>query len=353
MKKIIAMMLALVLVLSLAACAKQPAAEPAATDAPAQTAAEQPADTSADTADTAEPAADKQYKFGLMLYSSSDEATTTIMNGVKKAAEAAGVELVIGENGGDATKTAALLQTMLSQEVDAIIDATWDASVGLTTSQICKDKGIPLVTCDVEYDDYAHLVGANNYGSGTVNGEYVSNWIKENWDGSVDYVLAMYFFAGGEGVKARIDGCLDAMKDAGVLPAEENVIWQDNNGAADKSKTIVTDFLTAHPDAEKIFIVSNNDSGSLGAYNAVSTMGRDANCIITGYNADSFALEHLATTEDDSWKGTVNFNLAGYGDLAVPALLEILQTGTDNIPHELNTQTFIIDRSNVADYYNG
>ncbi len=349
MKKMLTMLLVAVMVLNLVACSSGGETKEN-TDTPAP----------AEEAETAEPKAEEpqeaegnkgSYKIGLMLYASSDEATITIMNGVKRAAEEAGVELVMGENGGDPTKTAALLQTMFSQDVDAIIDATWDASVGITTSQQCKEKGIPLVTCDVEYDDYAHLVGANNYGSGQVNGEYVANWIETNWDGEVEYVLAMYYYAGGEGVKARLDGCFDTLTEKGLMPAEENVIWQDNSGTTEKSKTITTDFLTAHPDASKIYIITNNDSGALGAYNAALTMGREADCMITSYNGDSFALEHLATVEESCWKGTVNFNLGGYGDLAIPALLEILETGEDNIDHELNTVSFVIDRENVGEYY--
>lgn len=348
MKKMLTMLLAAIMALNLVACSSGgETKENADAQAPAaETEAEAPQEAEEATANGT-----GSYKIGLMLYSSSDEATITIMNGVKRAAEEAGVELVMGENGGDPTKTAALLQTMFSQDVDAIIDATWDASVGITTSQQCKEKGIPLVTCDVEYDDYAHLVGANNYGSGQVNGEYVANWIETNWDGEVEYVLAMYYYAGGEGVKARLDGCFDTLAEKGLMPAEENVIWQDNNGTTEKSKTITTDFLTAHPDASKIYIITNNDSGALGAYNAALTMGREADCMITSYNGDSFALEHLATVEESCWKGTVNFNLGGYGDLAIPALLNILETGEDNIDHELNTVSFVIDRDNVGEYY--
>lgn len=295
---------------------------------------------------------EKTYKIGLMQSSNVDEASITIYNGVMDAAEKYGVEITYGEIGGDHTKITSLLETMLVQDVDAIIDSTWNADVGLNTSQTCKVEGLPLVTCDVGYDDYAHLVGANNYSSGQINGKFVEELVKEEWDGEIEYVIAMYGFASGEGVKSRLIGCLDHLDEVGLLPPEENVIWQDNKGQTDPTRVIVADFLTAHPEAKKIYILTNNDSGALGAYNAVLTADREDDCIITSYNADSFALEHLATVEDSCWKGTVNFNLYGYGELAIPALLEILETGEDNIPHELNTETFVINRSNVHEYYN-
>ena len=343
MKKLLALLLALVMVIGLVACgAKEdaPAADAPAADAPA-----------ADAPAADAPAEKKPYKFGLMIYAETDEATISIRTGVEKAAEAAGIELVIGNNGGDATKTPALLETMLAQDIDALIDATWSAEVGMNTSAICKERGIPLVTCDVEYDDYAHLVGANNYGSGQANGEYAIKWINENWGGEVNHVIAMYGFASGDGVKARLLGCLDMMVEEGMI-TEDQITWFDASNT-EKALSTVRDWLTGNPEADKVFILNNNDSGALGSYQAVQGMGREDDVMLLSYNADSFALEHLAMTEDSCWKGTVNFNLAGYGDLAVPALLEILETGEDNIAHELNTKTFVIDRTNVADYYKG
>ena len=342
MKKLLALLLALVMVLGLVACgaADEPAADAPAADAPA-----------ADAPAADAPAADKTYKFGLMIYSETDEATISIRTGVEKAAAAAGVELIIGTNQGDHTKTAAVLETILAQDIDALIDATWSAEVGLNTSAICKERGIPLVTCDVEYDDYAHLVGANNYGAGQANGEYAIKWINENWDGQVNQVIAMYGFASGDGVKARLLGCLDMMVEEGLI-TEDQITWFDASNT-EVAMSTVRNWLTGNPETDHVFILNNNDSGALGSYQAVQTMGREDDVMLLSYNADSFALEHFAMTEDSCWKGTVNFNLAGYGDLAVPALLEILETGEDNIAHELNTKTFVIDRANVAEYYKG
>ena len=324
MKKLIALLLALVMVFGLVACSAAPKAE---------------------------ESGEKKVKIGLMLYAETDEATISIRTGVENACKAAGVELVVGCIEVDYTKCNSLLDNFVNQGCNAIIDATWSAEAGLATSAYCKDKGIPLVTCDVEYDEYAHLVGASNYGSGEINGEYVLNWVNENWDGKINHVIAMYGFASGEGVKQRLTGCLDKLVAEGVVE-EDAIDWFDASNT-EQAQQVVRDWLTAHPDADKVYIINNNDSGALGSYNAVLTMDREADVMLTSYNADSFALEHLATVPESCWKGTVNFNLAGYGDLAVPALIEIVTTGEDNIAHELNTKTFIIDRANVGEYFKG
>ncbi|MEA4899738.1 sugar ABC transporter substrate-binding protein [Bacillota bacterium Meth-B3] len=289
-------------------------------------------------------------KFGLMLYSEVDEATISIRTGVEKACAENGVELETYSIEMDYTKCPTYLQMFFDHGCDAIIDVTWSAEVGLVTSQTCAAKGVPLITCDVGYDDYAHLVGANNYNSGRVNGEYVADWVKENWGGKIDYVLAMYLVSTGEGVKQRITGCLDVLGENGLMPADDHVVWFDG-ASTELCYGYVMNWLQANPQAKNVYIINNNDSGALGSYNACVAMGREADCIITSYNCDSFALEHFATVENSCWKASCNFNLKGYGDIAVPALLDILNAGVDNQPHELNTQTFMVDRANVAEHY--
>lgn len=366
MKKWFALMLAMLMLFSLVGCAAKeapaadaPAAEAPAADAPAADAPAEQEKADDAAADAVEEAVDEAasagnpgpYKFGVMLYADTDESTLMIRGGIEKAAEAAGVELIITANGGDYTKNAALLENLLNQDVDAIIDATWSAEVGLVTSARCKEAGVPLITCDVEYDDYAHLLGANNYSAGGKNGEFAQAWIEENWDGQLDHVVAMYGFASGDGVKMRLQGCVDVLIEADYI-TEEDVTWFD---AADTEVTmsVTRDWLTGNPDAEHVLLLSVNDSGGLGAYNAAATMGREENVIVLSYGANSFALEHLATVEESCWLGTVNFNLEGYGDVAVPSLIEILSAGEDNLPHELNTETFVISRDNISEYFSG
>ncbi len=164
------------------------------------------------------------YKFGLLLYSQSDEATTSIRNGVESACAKYGVELEVFVVEGEYAKIPTYIQMFADHGCAAVIDAVWNAEAGLTTAAQCKDLGLYLVTCDVEYDDYAHLVGANNYLSGRANGTYVTGLINDEWDGQIDWVLAMYGFNTGEGVKMRLQGCLDVLQENGLLPDEDHVL---------------------------------------------------------------------------------------------------------------------------------
>ncbi len=112
-------------------------------------------------------------------------------------------------------------------------------------------------------------------------------------------------------------------------------------------------WLQGQPDASHIYILNNNDSGALGSYNAVMQEGRNDDVLITSYNCDSFAVEHFALEEQDCWRASCNFNLGGYGDIAVPALLLMLTTqNNESCAHEMNTVTFMVDKNNVNNYFN-
>ena len=297
-------------------------------------------------------AAAADHKLGLMLYAETDEATISIRSGFEKACEENGVELEVYSIDLDYSKCPTYLQMFFDSGCDMIADATWSADAGLLTEATCQEEGIPLFTCDVEYGDYAHLVGANSYEAGRTNGQYITDWVNEHWDGQINEMVCLYPVSTGEGVKQRITGALEVLEENGLWDkGEDGCTWFDS-GNTELAFKYVTDWLQGNPDADHVVIIGNNDSNGLGMYNAVEQMGRQDDCIILSFNCDSFALEHFATTEEgDPWLASCNFNLAGYGDLAVPALIEIVESGEDKIEHELTTQTFMIDRSNVNDYW--
>ena len=291
------------------------------------------------------------HKLGLMLYGEADEATISIRTGFEKACEENGVDLEVYSIEQDYSKCPTYLQMFFDSGCDMIVDATWSADAGLLTEATCKEEGIPLFTCDVEYSDYAHLVGANSYEAGRTNGQYITDWVNEHWDGEVNYILCLYPVFTGEGVKQRLTGAVEVLGENGLWDkGEDGCEWFDSRSTEEAYK-YVTDWLQGNPDATHVFIIGNNDSMGLGQYNAVEQMERQDDCIVSSFNCDSFALEHFAATEEgDPWLASCNFNLSGYGDLAVPALIEIVESGEDNIEHELTTQTFMVDRSNVAEF---
>jgi len=344
MKKLLALLLALVMVVGLVACGNNdaPAAEAPKADAPA---ADAPA---ADAPAADAPAAEKKVKVGLISFNEATESSALIANGVREAAEKYGVELVTADINGDQSQVIKNVDLLIQQEVDAIIDATWNADVGATAAQKCRDAGVILIACDCLYDDVTHMVGADNYTAGQVIGAYMADYVKANWNGEVDYLVIVNEEAAGETTQLRMGGGIDAMRDAGIDLPEDKIFWFDSMGQMLKAKEVTTDFLTAHPDGKKILIGCLNDESGLGSLAAVQSSGREADCLIYSYGGEPSSAENFKK-EENCWVATVNFNLPKYGELAIASILDILN-GVER-PLEQSPDLGVIDRSNVLEFY--
>ena len=344
MKKLLALLLALVMVVGLVACGTNdaPAAEAPKADAPA---ADAPA---ADAPAADAPAAEKKVKVGLISFNEATESSALIANGVREAAEKYGVELVTADINGDQSQVIKNVDLLIQQEVDAIIDATWNADVGATAAQKCRDAGVILIACDCLYDDVTHMVGADNYTAGQVIGAYMADYVKANWNGEIDYLVIVNEEAAGETTQLRMGGGIDALKAAGINIPDDKIFWFDSMGQMLKAKEVTTDFLTAHPDGEKILIGCLNDESGLGSLAAVQSSGREDDCLIYSYGGEPSSAANFKK-EDNCWIATVNFNLPKYGELAMATIFDLLAGGER--PLEQSPDLGVIDRSNVLEFY--
>jgi len=292
----------------------------------------------------------EHYKIALLNYAESFESSKLILDGMKRVAEEYGVELVTADINGDPQRIPQTIDLFLLQNVNAIIDASWFADVGKITVEKCKERGIPLITCDVPFDEeYSYLVGADNYKSGVVAGTYMAELIKTKWEGQIDHLVITFPEVGGPFVRERMQGGIDSLKKEGINLPDSKVIWFDTGGETLKTKTMVTDFLTAHPDSYRILIGSNNDASGLGALSAVETVNRSSDCFIYSYGAEPTAIDNLKTKEN-IWIASVNFSLNKYGDFAIPSAIRLIQ-GDKNVPRLQTPELVMIDRSNVQEYF--
>lgn len=292
---------------------------------------------------TAEP-----LKVGLISYNEATESSKLIANGVREAAAQYGVELVTADINGDQSQVVKNVDTLILQNVDAIVDATWNEDVGAMVAQKCRDAGVILISCDCVYDDQTHMIGADNYTSGLIIGAYMADYVKQVWDGQVDYLVIVNEEAAGETTQKRMGGGIDALRENGIEIPDEKIMWFDSMGQMLKAKEITTDFLTAHPDGKKILVGCLNDESGLGALAAVQSSGRESDCLIYSYGGEPSSAQNFKK-EENCWIASVNFNLGHYGDLAIPTIIDLMNN-TER-PMEQSPDLGVIDRSNVLEFY--
>lgn len=351
-RKVLVTVIAIMLcaVMTVACSTQGPVASSAA---PAEAAAAEASTES--VAPAGEKAVGKDLIIGYNAYSDAVAFSKSISDNMQKNADKVGAKLLKNDTEGDATTALQNVDTYLAQGANVIVDSTWVDAATQAMAKKCKEAGVPLISIDIpiskEFADNSYFMGVDNYGAGTVTGEAAAEYIKKNWDNSLDYILVAYTESTGEVLKQRIYGAIDAVKDAGIKIEDSNIVWvnpQSSDGTVE-TKSLTTDFLTAHPDAKHILMYCVNDQAAMGMSAAVDTSHRTADSLILGQGCDDPAIENLRKAEDNAWIGSTGYFPETYGNY-VFGIIEALQKG-ETPPSETFVENVFITKANIGEYY--
>lgn len=368
-KRIIAMLLAVLFVIGMAACAKTaetpqtPAADTPKTETPAEeTKNEAPApaeETSEEepATENAEPTPDADLNYDFTVgYSVLGEATNffvSVGEGMRAVSAEKGINLLYTIDDRDASKMKTAIDTFVMQGADIIVDFTVLAETG---EAIAKTLDIPMLSVDCYYEG-AYFFGVNNQAAGETAGAYVEEWVNANWDGQIDAVQMLYNEANGETVKQRVGGAVDHLESAGLLNREivtETNINSSGSTTTDVSyvRSLVVDYLTAHPEEKHIVIIAQTDEQAMAANAAVEGAGRAGEVAIVSHNCDVNVVAQLQEGKG-SIIGTVNYNANGYGEQILRACARILDAKEKG--YEVDTyfynEVYVVNMDNVWNYY--
>ncbi len=345
-KKQIFIVIAIVLcVAMLAACSTTGPAEKSASESSAAAVSE-----SAQT-----PVESEQIIVGYNAYSDSIAFSKSISDNMQKNADERGAKLLRADTNGDATTALKNLDTFLAQGANFIVDSTWVDAATQTMAEKCMEAGVPYISIDIpvneKFKSNSYFMGVNNYGAGTVTGEAAAEFIKANWENKLDYILVSYTESTGEVLKQRIYGVIDAVKNAGIDIADENVVWVNpqSTDATVETKSLTTDFLTAHPDAKHILMCCVNDQAAMGMNSAVDTSNRASDVLIVGQGCDDPAIENLRKAEDNAWIGSTGYFPETYGNYVFGIIDTLLEGG--NPPEDTYVENVFITKENINEYY--
>lgn len=214
-----------------------------------------------------------------------------VKKGFEEACEARGWNLVYVDNNSDgqtAVNNANIIT--LRDDVEFVVDMNVDASVGQTIMDIFNDAEIPVLAVDIALPG-APFFGIDSAAMGTFNGEWMAEWVKENWEGACDYVVLITQIASGDEVNKRVRNCAVAMQDAGIEIGEVIEIEGQNDTAIIQQR--FNDFLTGHPDSEKIVVFTINENGGAGVHAASVTANREWDVRIMTSNCGAPFVEQI------------------------------------------------------------
>ena len=268
-------------------------------------------------------------------------------DGMQKAVEGTGITLKINTSDSNVAKEASIIDTYITQRVDAILIDPISASGSIPAVQRAVDAGIPVVCYDtcIDADAKAKYVKAfvtsDQTGLGRMAGEAAATYIKDSLGGKAMIGILScdesYAICG-----QRKDGFLSALE-----PGSYEVVAKQEGYVVDKARPLASDMLTANPDINLIF--GENEGSTIGAALAIASdkrtgvhvFGIDITTVIAG----------LMLEPDPALLFTAGQGAGDLGAKAVAATTQVLRgatpTGTEyarHLPYSAD------DRKTLDDY---
>ena len=285
------------------------------------------------------------YLVGFANIGESDSVATALGDYMVECLNAYGMEVVRTDNEVDGLKAVKNVETMLTRNIEGLVEFNVDESVGGVIMELCNEAEIPVMAIDIPHPG-AVFFGADNAYAGMLAGEAVGEAAMEKW-GDLDILLLIDQMASGELPRQRIFKAEDGLRTVFPDFPEDQVYVIEGGISAEVAQIAVSSFLSAHPD-ETIGMVSLQASAGLGVLAAIQVADRDDDCVLVVHNEDYF-FSHILNYPESCWYACVTFNLVKYGQWVAPAMREILDTGV--VPENVYVEHKILTRDNVDELY--
>ncbi len=273
-----------------------------------------------------------------------------IKENMEAAAKDRGWDLVYMNNKLDGQTAVANADSMLLRNIDYFIEFNVDISVAPTIMEKMDEAGVPVIAVDIEHPGAIYF-GANNYGVGPIVGKYMGELVKEKW-GESDALLIIEDSISGETVLARTDNVVDGFREVFPDYADDKIFYIDGGQDPTEAQEMTSNFLSAHPDFEKIAIAPAHSTYRIGAQAAIETANRETNCLMVSQGEYDY-FEYLdATPEAPEWEvyaGTLVYDFKNYGNYCM-SIIDKLEAG--EAVEEFNYPNhYMIDRTNVYEFF--
>jgi len=323
MKKVLFVVIALVLCMSMVLVGCAPKAE---TEQPASESTSVEAETEAPTnEESAEPAKDEKLKIGFSVMILENPYFIEVIEGFKDACEAIGAEPIVVDAQYDVAKQVGDIENLINQGVDALLIAPIDQNALSDLVEQAKEQGI-IVMSEAQPVDNAHAIYTiDEYEYGVAIGQCAAQWINEKLGGEAEVIIISQdnvepVIQRGNGIQDTIEQNCDNV----------TVVGRQAGDSPEKGMKIVEGLLQQYPNVK--VVVANNDSGALGGYEAVMSMGLASDDFFVG-GADATA-EALAKMQEEGsvYRSTVDILPYDVGYECVEIMKNYIENGAPSEP---------------------
>jgi ribose transport system substrate-binding protein len=289
----------------------------------------------------------KKYVIGFANIVRSITFTQLVEAGILRNAEAAGIEVVVGDNQGSGATALQVAETFIQRNVDFVIEFQTDANFGAQIMTKMNAAKIPVVAIDIPMGE-ATFFGANNPYSGFLGGSYLGQAAIAKWGAAKAnqaYAVIGELPQSGVVPKMRTDG-----QEAGIkavlknLPADR-LIKIDTKNVLEESFKQMSNVLGRIPAGSPIIVTAINDGSTKGMLQAVKAAGRQGDLLAVGMGGD----ELDALLGEDQFVASVGYFPENYGNYLIP--LSMMMLAGKQVPAGVLISHIMVTPMNVCKIY--
>lgn len=252
-----------------------------------------------------------------------DSYQTTYESAFIAAAEANDeVRAVVLDAGGDVARQIAQVDSLIQQEVDAIIIWPTNGEAVIPAVRRAHNAGIPVVVTNSNiaeqgFDFIRSFSGPDNVTQGSRSAEIMCDKFK---DMGIENEAKVVQISGQPGYTTAIEraaGFEDRLPE--VCPNVELMETQPGDWNRERSQQVMEAFLTKYDDIDGVY--SGDDNMGVGALNAARAADRDG---IIFVGATNFAVGYDAMAEGEYW-GSIYQSPVDDAEAALQTAIDILE----------------------------
>jgi ribose transport system substrate-binding protein len=265
---------------------------------------------------------------------------TQMNDGAQKAADAAGVKLVIFNANNDPAAQNNAIETYIQEKVAGLVVVAIDTNGIMPAVNAAATAGIPVVAVDavLPAGPQKAQVGVDNEGAGKAMGEFFNKYVTESMGGKAKLGIVGALNSTIQNIRQK--GFEDVVKtNSGVTTA--GVV--DGRNVQDSALAAAESLITANPDLNAIY--ATGEPALLGAVAAVESQGKQSEIKVFGWDLTAQAIKGI----DAGYViGVVQQDPAGMGAAAVDALVKV--TKGETVPATIPVPITIVTKDNVEPY---
>lgn len=340
MKKLLAAMVAGAAVAMFAGCGQKAEETPAPAETTAQETVEAPSEEVQE--ETKEEETTEGMTFGYLICNERTAFMLDLIQGTQDKCDELGIKLIVNDSDMDPAKQISQAESMISQQVDAIIVTAADAEACVPIIEKCNAANIPVV-------------GVCNTFSGDLQPD---GFVGSNDNQSAELaVSALCEALGGEGKIGMISGVAGQSSEvirgeatkrllAEKYPNVELVVEDTGSWTRDGAMTLTENWIQKYGEEGLDAIFCQNDEMAIGTCNALENAGLTGKILVSGIDLIPESKEYL-----ESGKMYADVFQDGYGQGFKAVEVAFGLANGEDVGGETWIPFELVTKENMADYF--